>query len=397
MARNRLVVIISGCQIPNGGAYGNRLLSYARGLKELGEDVMIFGAIPRDTDLSQGAYRGVIRGVKFKFFSNLSYSKSSFIKKVLFYVYTLVRLSFQLLVLRFSKQEKISAIIQVDYPMSILVYAILARCMGIKTFRDVVEYPEHVMHKNLSTIATVKSKAILFLERKLFVGLFFITETLEKFHMSKGTFARHLVIPMTVEPDRFECNSGAPKEQYISYCGSMYGNKDGVPQLVEAFTIVARDFKNIKLRLIGDNSKSEAFQMVSQKINQSPFKGRIEMTGKVKRDEMPALLCDSIGLALARPANKQAEGGFPTKLGEYLSTGNPVIVTPVGEIPKYLADGVNAFVSEDTSPESFARKLCDLLGDLDRAEKIGMRGKELSSTTFNYLVQSERLRNFIWA
>ena len=48
-------------------------------------------------------------------------------------------------------------------------------------------------------------------------------------------------------------------------------------------------------------------------------------------------------LVLARPDNIQAKGGFPTKLGEYLATGNPVVVTKVGEIPNYLIDGVNAF------------------------------------------------------
>ena len=62
-------------------------------------------------------------------------------------------------------------------------------------------------------------------------------------------------------------------------------------------------------------------------------------------------------MALARPTNKQAEGGFPTKLGEYLATGNTVVVTNVGEIGEFLHDKVNAFVSDPDSPEKNFVKL----------------------------------------
>ena len=49
---------------------------------------------------------------------------------------------------------------------------------------------------------------------------------------------------------------------------------------------------------------------------------------------------------MARPDSRQARGGFPTKLGEYLATGKPVCVTKVGEITVYLEDNVSAFLAE---------------------------------------------------
>lgn len=68
--------------------------------------------------------------------------------------------------------------------------------------------------------------------------------------------------------------------------------------------------------------------------------------GDVHRDKVPELLCRSKILALARPDNLQSEGGFPTKLGEYLSTGNLVIITDVGDIPFYLKDGESALIAK---------------------------------------------------
>lgn len=69
---------------------------------------------------------------------------------------------------------------------------------------------------------------------------------------------------------------------------------------------------------------------------------------------MPQMLKNAEALVLDRPNSLQAQYGFPTKLGEYLLTGNPVVVTKVGDIPLYLKDGVSALLSEDRNPKEFA-------------------------------------------
>ena len=95
-------------------------------------------------------------------------------------------------------------------------------------------------------------------------------------------------------------------------------------------------------------------------------------------------------LALARPNNKQAEGGFPTKLGEYLATGVQVVVTRVGEICLFLKNEINAFISEPDSAEKFAEKLSDALSSKKRIQ-IGLEGKKLVYNEFNYLTQAKIL------
>ena len=94
---------------------------------------------------------------------------------------------------------------------------------------------------------------------------------------------------------------------------------------------------------------------------------------------------------LARPNNKQAEGGFPTKLGEYLATGNTVVVTNVGEIGLFLEDKKNAFISEPDSAEKFSQKnyAKPLLNN--NALQVGIEGKKLVYNEFNYLTQANVL------
>ena len=100
-------------------------------------------------------------------------------------------------------------------------------------------------------------------------------------------------------------------------------------------------------------------------------------------------------MTLARPRNLQSSGGFPSKLGEYLSTGNPVVVTSVGEITEYLEDEKNAFIAEPDNAASFAVCLKKALTNYDNAKTIGLEGRCVAANNFDYKVQSEKLVEFL--
>ena len=117
--------------------------------------------------------------------------------------------------------------------------------------------------------------------------------------------------------------------------------------------------------------------------------------GKMARTDIPVYLNNAEVLAMARPWSIIADAGFPSKLTEYLSTGNPVIATKVGEIPVYLEDNVNAFLSEPDSADAFAEKIEYVLSNYELAQKVGERGKELTRTIFNYNYQTKRMIAFI--
>jgi glycosyltransferase involved in cell wall biosynthesis len=110
---------------------------------------------------------------------------------------------------------------------------------------------------------------------------------------------------------------------------------------------------------------------------------------------MPKILMGAQMLALSRPNNTQSQYGFPTKLGEYLATGKPVVVTKVGEIPLFLHDGENAFMANPDDVNDFANKLIEVARDYPVALKVAQKGKELAYTEFSSKVQSEMLLDFI--
>ena len=70
-------------------------------------------------------------------------------------------------------------------------------------------------------------------------------------------------------------------------------------------------------------------------------------------------------------------------------------MTRVGEIPVYLTDNVNAFLAEPDDIDDFANKLAYVLSNYQSSLEVGIKGKELVASTFNYRYQSKRIIEFL--
>jgi len=201
------------------------------------------------------------------------------------------------------------------------------------------------------------------------------------------------ILNMLVEPDRYAPPEflDPPKTKDIVYIGTLYGDKDGVYNLVEAFSLVMDKHPDTRLVIVGDTSKPDKMEKVLEAIDRLTDPERVSLTGHLSRQEVIRQLNGAYCLALARPENIQAKYGFPTKLGEYLATEKPVVISAVGDIPLFLKDGVNAYVADPDNIVSFAVKLSDCLENPEIAGEIGLRGMELVQNDFNYKVVVEAL------
>lgn len=228
-------------------------------------------------------------------------------------------------------------------------------------------------------------------------GLFVISTSLNKFFSNIGVpNERITIVNMTVDPKRFDgVVKDSASEKYIAYCGTASNNKDGVDILVKAFGIVARKHKDVKLYIIGKTPSATDESGNLQLVEALGIKDRVVFAGVIPAKEMPQMLTNATVLALARPNNLQAQNGFPTKLGEYLLTGNPVVVTKVGDIPLFLKDGESALLSEPDDVEAFADKLCWALEHQSEGIEIGQKGRNVAMANFNASIETNKIINTI--
>jgi glycosyltransferase involved in cell wall biosynthesis len=204
-----------------------------------------------------------------------------------------------------------------------------------------------------------------------------------------------LKLPMTVDLYRFEDvpNKFNLEKPYIAYCGSSSFYKDGVDILIKSFAEVSSEYFDLKLYIAAFWEKDGPKMM--RLIHDTGLEDKIIYLGIVNRDEIPPLIMNAKILALPRPDSRQAQGGFPTKLGEYLASGNPVCITRIGEITDYLVDNESAFIAEPGDIESFINALKRVLSDEVNAKRVGKNGRKVAEMHFNMDVQAGRLYNFL--
>ncbi|MBN2813189.1 MAG: glycosyltransferase [Bacteroidales bacterium] len=379
---------------PTGLAQTNRLISIARGLIKADNTVNVICLKPTETgqSIKNTTIQGVYEGIAYQYPAGTTVRNRNPIVRFYHYLSGCYRTSG--ILIRQSRKNKIDFLFIGVVPLFVYIwFYLLCKALDIKYLQERSEYP--FIKERKSFLDPLLLKVYLGLVCKFFDGFLVITKKLRDYftpHLRTNCPIFHL--PILVEPERFNITPSPSPVQYLAYCGSMQGNKDGVPDLIEAFSLIHNKYPDLKLYLIG-STQFNGFHELQEKISRLNAGDNIVFTGVSGRDELPLLLAGAKILLLARPESKQAEGGFPTKLGEYLATGKPVLVTQVGEIADYLQDGDNAFIVRPGDPEQFAEKMKYILEHYDKALEVGLRGQYLAQTQFNFAYQGEVLYNWL--
>ncbi len=74
--------------------------------------------------------------------------------------------------------------------------------------------------------------------------------------------------------------------------------------------------------------------------------------------------------------------GFPNTIVEAMSFGLPVLTRPVGGVKDFFLDGVHGYLSDDTSPEVFARFIESILEDEQRYAEIALANHRYAGEHF---------------
>lgn len=257
--------------------------------------------------------------------------------------------------------------------------------------KDIKVYHERTEHPEVSKFKLLNIKKYLDACSKV-EKLFVISSNLKHYFSSIGVAPNKIeVINMTVDSSRFEGLAKNPQERYIAYCGKATNNKDGVNILIKAFYYVSKKHPDVKLYIIGTppNKEDEAGNI--QLVKELNLIDKVIFTGMVSHRDIPQILKNAEILALARPYSLQAEFGFPTKLGEYLLTENPVAITDVGNISDFLKDSESAMIARPNDEKDFSSKVNWLLEHPKEAFVIGKNGSRVARKQFDSKTEAMKM------
>jgi len=283
--------------------------------------------------------------------------------------------------------KKYNHIIFLKYtdPFLCLAIWLLAQFKGVKLAIERNEFPAVFINKQSNPIKLFLYKyCVLSWHYRLIDVLFLMTDELINFY-SRYTKNNCIIqkFPMTVDFSRFKVEKQSLKNSYIFYAGSLSEQKDGVESLIHAFKKIINIDPQINLKIAGGTNDGMQGKRLHDLIKEAALEDRVELLGIISRDEIPGYLCAATMVVLPRPDSMQARGGFPTKLGEYLAAGRPVIVTRVGEIPKYLSDNEVFFISPDNIIGELSEKIQYVLSNYNEALQVAERGKGVAFKKFS--------------
>lgn len=373
-----------------GEAWCNRLLAYAKSFQNQGYNVELVFLVANEQSKDSSED---FRDLNIRYLSAFSDSDNA-IKKIIVYTKAIISLLFAI--------EHNTIIITSDGGGMFLPFLFFRKNKNF-TFTEITEHPEilgmimnpsSIWHKIKNTILHYKvliNNSLL----KANTGIFTISNSLSEYLIEHGIPQEKICrINMFVDSSRFEIMK-EQKEPYIAYCGTISREKDGVDILLKAFSVFRQSASDYKLYLIGRFMNQKTEIEIKELISSLNLQDSVVITGMVPPSQIPVFLKNANILALSRPDNLQNRNGFPTKLGEYLATGNPVVVTSIGEIPDFLTDGVNAYLADPDDVESFSNALLRVVNDYIKAQQIGAEGKLLVSSCFSSDNQAKIALQFI--
>jgi glycosyltransferase involved in cell wall biosynthesis len=379
-------IFVSTGSYPDIHAAAIRQSVLAKGLVELGHSVRFLVLTPQEH--WEGKKNVNYHGVQFEEMN--SYTGNNKILRHYYYLRSVLKT--KKILKQLAKEKKIDALVIFSMlsihtiPVDFLIKK--AKGFGIKVFHERTELP-YVFDIN-------KRMLDIYLHKMLprFDGIFVISDKLIGYIKQFNPAVKKLLT--VVDLSFFNTSKPSPYPfPYIGYCGTIGGNKDGVPILIEAFAKITTRFPQVKLVLVGNNTNKAAIKETTDAIDKYNLSDKVVFTGLVERDMMPIILCNASILVVAKPNNELNSGNFPIKIGEYLATGVPIVVTSVGEIPLFVKDGETGFLSEPDSADAFAMKMEEALADPERSKAIGQAGKKIATTLFDYKIQAGIMAGYI--
>lgn len=225
-------------------------------------------------------------------------------------------------------------------------------------------------------------------------GVIAISKLLEKHYRQKGLEV--VRIPGIHETKKLVYRIEAQEDSIkkFIFAGNIYGEKELFDDFIIALShmnysfilnVYGPDRKAVEAGLSDEGKK--AFNQIIDKIM---------FYGMIPQEEMPNVCAKNDFGIFFRPDRRSSHAGFPTKLGEYLAAGTPVITNNTGDLSDIIINGENGFLLKNNDLQELIGVL-EQCGSMLRSEYLQMRknAHDTAITKLDYVVYKDQLETFV--
>ncbi len=378
------IILLLNQSYPHGYALTKRFHLYAKGFIHKGHRAIIVIPHPteKNNDTLNKSISEIYDDVPFQYLSASTVRSSNFFKRRHHDVMGSIKTGIFLL------KEKPDVVISSAFSTVFFIYL---KVISLFTSLKILRERNEVINLKEDRVSKFKLLKAGY-ENHLFHGAIVINQQLLSYMKNKlGDRKLNIVVPILVED--IKRKNRLPTKNTIVYTGTYQERKDGILTILESFAKINTKYLDYNLVLTGSPQRSKDYNKIVEIIAANKLEAQITFTGYLSEEELWDVLFTARMLIITKPDNRQNYYNFPTKMGEYLISGRPVISTKVGVIGEIMEDNVNIiFTSYDKT--AISKKMEFVIKNPELSAKIGAEGRDYALANFNYLIHAERMLNF---
>lgn len=377
-----------GFPFPSGMAMTNRLKLYCKALQESNADIVMTIYSEAD-DKTEGSHDG-IKYIQFK--------KKKLIQTHIDSYYLMPLLTIGNFI-KASKSADVVFINRFGWYTTFLMY-IISRIRGFKLVQELNENPYSPNSSRLQPVWLRKINRFIALNTvyRMLDGYICISKPL--FDLANKYKKRNAItIQIPILCDCFAVEEYEPilKDPYIFNAGFSDPDKDGYYAVLEGFgKACQRTEKNLNFIQTVKSAPTPVLNRINKIIREYNIEDRVHWLGFIPKQEVDNYRKGTLLGILNKPSNWQNDYNFPTKLGEYLAAGVPVIASRTGELGRYLEDDRTAYLIDANDSEQIASNILRILENQQMAKEIGLNGKKMAMEHFYYKNYIKAISNFFF-
>lgn len=366
------ILIIGPWHLTQGMAPATRIIAYCKGLQQ--NNVKVDNIIYYPNKKEEGVpISGIIDGVPYEYAYQRDTTKSTFHRKIIDWPLSMIKVIL-LAIKRYRNNKYDFIFLSFDYINMLFIFAPILNICGAKIVFVADEYPD-VIRNHKQTKISVHQKLLYKLIFQFIDSRILINPVLANYYNQEICKKPTHVMASIINIDRFNVPIIFVEKKHLIYVGGMDLSNDNIDLIIKAFSIISHKYNDIDLLFYGPLYEKDKPYLESL-IEQGGVKGLVHFKGQIDYHEVPKVLCQAYILVTSQSKTKRADGGIPTKLGEYLACGKPVIFSDISNLSSFLNDGKQIYFVQPDNIELYAAKLQYILDHYNEALVVGQKGKE---------------------
>lgn len=204
-------------------------------------------------------------------------------------------------------------------------------------------------------------------------------------------------IPTILDCDMMPYSTAVKNERIrLVFTGVIWRHKELLAPIIKVFAENADIASCFQFKIYGTTEKQLLIEdpWISRDLER--VRDTVEFCGIVAQKDIHDILLQSDYQIFMRPKRESSQAGFPTKFGESMTAGTPIITNTTGDIELYLKDGINGFIVHEVTVDCIA-------GVLRRVQKLTQSEREMvrrearktAEENFNYKAYIGNFGKFI--